>query len=258
MRAVWLIARSVLLEGVRRKEIYAIVLISCLIIAGIMSIDFFGLRGLTKFYCEVSLQVMSTAAALTTIALAARQLPREFEARTIYPLLAKPVSRMTFLVGKLVGVMMAAAFCFALFMAIYIAGTWYMGGRISPGLLLQYVYLQMLGLLILATLAFCLSLWLNLDAAMTIGAVLYFAASIIMTSIAYLYDFVGPIGKWVLKASLYGLPQLRLLDLSEKVVHSDVWSSIPAWAIAALTGYALVYSGLYLALAYISFRRKPL
>ncbi|MCX7625191.1 MAG: ABC transporter permease subunit [Candidatus Sumerlaeaceae bacterium] len=258
MRAIWLIARSVLLEAVRRKEIYAIVLISCLIIAGIMSIDFFGLRGLTKFYCEVSLQVMSTAAALTTIALAARQLPREFEARTIYPLLAKPVSRMSFILGKLLGVMLAAAFCFALFMAIYIGGTIYMGGRISPLLILQYVYLQLLGLLILATLAFCLSLWLNFDAAMTIGAVLYFAASIIMTSISYLYDFVGSVGKLVLKASLYGLPQLRLVDLSEKVVHSDVWSPIPAWAIAALTCYAFVYSGLYLALAYISFRRKPL
>jgi len=258
MRAVWLIARSVLVEGVRRKEIYAIVLISCIVIAGIMSIDFFGLRGLSKFYCEVSLQIMSTATALTTIALAARQLPREFEARTIYPLLAKPVSRITFLAGKLFGVMLAAAFCFALFMTIYVGGALYMGSHVSYGLLAQYLYLQLLGLLILATLAFWLSLWLNLDAAITLGAILYFAASIIMTSISYLYDFVGPVGKAILKGALYVVPQLRMLDLSDKVVHSDVWHPIPLWAVAALTAYASVYSALYFTLAYISFRRKPL
>ncbi len=258
MRAAWLIARSVLVEAVRRKEIYAIVLVSCLVIAGVMSIDFFGLRGLSKFYCEVSLAVMSTAAALTTIVLAARQLPREFEARTIYPLLAKPVSRATFMAGKLLGVMLAAAFCFALFMAVYIGGAVYMGSHLSLGLLLQFVYLQLLALLILATLAFWLSLWLNLDAAITLGAVLYFAASIIMTSVSYLYDYVSNAGKVVLKTILYVVPQLRLLDLSEKVVHSDVWKPLGISTIAALTIYAAVYATLYFALAYLSFRRKPL
>lgn len=258
MRSVWLIARSVLLEAVRRKEIYAIVLISCLVIAGVMSIDFFGLRGLSKFYCEVSLWVMSTAAALTTIALAARQLPREFEARTIYPLLAKPVSRAVFVAGKLLGVMSAAAFCFALFMAIYVAGARYMGSHLSWGLLLQYVYLQLLGLLVLTTLGFWLSLLLNLDAAITIGAILYFAASVIMTSISYVYDFVGRLGKIILTIATFAIPQLRLFDLSEKVVHSDVWKPLPVSTMLALTAYALVYASLFFAFAYLLFRRRPL
>lgn len=258
MRPVRLIAWSVLIEAVRRKEIYAIVLISCLIIAGIMSIDFFGLRGLSKFYCEMSLSVMSIATALTTIVLAARQLPREFEARTIYPLLAKPISRATFMVGKLVGVMLAAAFCFLLFMVIYVGGAIYMGSHLSVGLLAQYVYLQMLALLILATLGFWLSLWLNLDAAVTIGAILYFTASIIMTSISYIYDYAGKAGKMVLLAVTYLLPQLRLLDLSEKVVHSDVWQPLRPSIILVLTLYASFYAVVYFALAYLFFRRKPL
>ncbi|MGC8741092.1 MAG: ABC transporter permease subunit [Candidatus Sumerlaeaceae bacterium] len=258
MRAVWLIARSVLVEAVRRKEIYAIVLVSCLVIAGVMSIDFFGLRGLSKFYCEVSLAVMSTASALTTIVLAARQLPREFEARTIYPLLAKPISRATFMAGKLLGVMLAATFSYALFLAVYIAGAIYIGSKLSPGLLLQFVYLQLLALLILATLAFWLSMWLNLDAAITIGAILYFAASIIMTSISYIYDYVGSNVKVALKAVLYLVPQLRLLDLSEKVVHSDTWKPLALSTMGALTVYAAVYASAYFGLAYLFFRRKPL
>lgn len=258
MRPVRLIAWSVLVEAVRRKEIYAIVLISCLLIAGIMSIDFFGLRGLSKFYCEVSLEIMSTAAALTTIVLAARQLPREFENRTIYPLLAKPISRATFMLGKLTGVMGASAFCFALFMLVYVGGALYMGSRVSVPLLLQFIYLQLLALLILATLSFWLSLWLNLDAAITLGAILYFAASIIMTSISYIYDLVGWAGKIALKCALYIIPQLRLLDLTEKVVHSDVWHPLATSTMAALTAYAAFYSAVFFGLAYLAFRRRPL
>ena len=83
MRASWLIAKSVLLEAVRRKELYAIVIVSTLMIGVVMSIDFFNLEGITKFYRDVALKVMGIATALTVIVLSARQLPREFEHRTI-------------------------------------------------------------------------------------------------------------------------------------------------------------------------------
>lgn len=258
MRAVRLIAYSVLIEAVRRKEIYAIVLISTLVILGVMSIDFFGLRGLHKFYCEVALQVMSMAATLTTIALAARQLPREFETRTIYPLLAKPVSRLKFMAGKLAGIMAAAAFSFLLFMAVYLGGALYLGSPVSLPLLLQYLYLQLLMMLILATLSFWLSLLLNLDAAITLGAILYFAASVIMTSISYIYDFASEWAKYLLVAVTYLLPQLRLFDLSEKVVHSDTWQPLGFMTMAQLTVYGLVYAIAFFCFAYLVFRRKPL
>ena len=58
-RAVGLIARSVLIEAVRRREIYVVVLLATLLIGALMSVDFFGLDGLTKFYREIALKVMS-------------------------------------------------------------------------------------------------------------------------------------------------------------------------------------------------------
>jgi ABC-type transport system involved in multi-copper enzyme maturation permease subunit len=176
MTQLWLLARTVLIEAVRRKEVYVVVLVSLLIIAAVMMVDFFELQGLTKFYREIALKVMSIATGLTVVVLAARQLPREFETRTIYPLLAKPVSRSRFMLGKLLGVLLAAAFCFTLFMAVFLAGSLYLHSRLHWGLLFQYVYLQMIMMLVLATLSFLLSLVLNLDAAITIG-VLFYATS---------------------------------------------------------------------------------
>ena len=258
MRSGWLIAKSVLLEAIRRKELYAIVVVSTLLIGLVMTIDFFGLEGINKFYRDVALKTMGIATALTVIVLSARQLPREFEYRTIYPLLAKPVSRMTFLGGKLLGVMLAAAFCFGLFMFIYVVGTLYTQEAIPWGLFLQYTYLQLVMMLVLATLGFWLSMLLNLDAAITVGVVIYFTASTLTTMTAYLYDFMGPVGQAVLKIVVFLVPQLTLLDLSGKAVHAGVWSPLPFTILAMLTVYGLVYAGLYFTFAGLCFRRRAL
>jgi ABC-type transport system involved in multi-copper enzyme maturation permease subunit len=258
MRAVWLIARSVLIEAVRRREIYAIVLVSTLLIGALMTVDFFGIDGLTKFYREIALKLMSVATALTVVVLAARQLPREFETRTIYPLLSRPITRATFLAGKLAGVLLAAAFCFALFMGVYLLGSLYLGGEIPWGLFLQYVYLQLVMMLILITLSFALSLILNFDAAVTIGALFFTLAATFTTITTYIYDSTGALGQKVLLFVTYALPQLTLFDLSEKAVHAEKWEPLPAGIMAQLTVYGAVYVAAYFALALLLFRRRAL
>lgn len=258
MRSIWLIARSVLVEAVRRKEIYAIVLVSVLLIGAVMTVNFFKLEGLAKFYREMGLKIMSIATALTVVVLATRQLPREFESRTIYPLLAKPISRFRFLVGKILGVMLAALFCYALFMVVFIAGTYWLHGSIRWGLLGQFLYLQMVLMLILATLSFWLSLLLNLDAAITMGIIFYFMSSIITAATTYLYDTATAFGKLGLRILTYLLPQLTLFDLTEKVVHSEAWTPLSLRIIAELTLYGGVFAGIYLLLALVWFRKKPL
>jgi len=268
LRPVWLIACGVLVEAIRRREIYVIVLLSTMIIGAVMTVDFFEIEGLAKFYREVALKIMGAAAALAVIALAARQLPREFSTRTIYPLMARPISRGAFLAGKLLGVMLAAGFCFALFMAVYVAGALYLGGGIGTipwALFAQYVYLQMLMLLILATLSFWLSLMLNLDAAVTIGVLFYVFASTFSSVTTTIYEFASGFGQMVLRVMTYAIPQLILFDLSGKAVHvtgvgvpGTMWEPLSLKTMAELTAYGGFFALLYFGLALLWFRRKPL
>lgn len=255
---VWLIAKSVLIEALRRKEIYTIVLISTLLIGSMLTINFFHIEGLVKFYREISLKAMSIATSLTVIVLAARQLPREFEKRTIYPMLAKPISRGTFLLGKFLGVMLAAAFCFSLFMGIYLGGTLYLGEPIPWIHFIQYVWLQMLMMAILATLSFWLSMMLNFDAAITLGAIFYLLGATITTMIIYLAPVADALFRAVLVVLNYGIPQLTLLDFSEKTVHATDWPPLSLATLGILTLYAGFYSILYFSFALICFRRRPL
>ena len=258
LHAVQLIARTVLLEAVRRKEVYSVVLGSLVLIGGVMTIDFFGLEGISKFYREAALKIMGIATALTVIFLGARQLPREFETRTIYTLLAKPVSRLEFLSGKLLGVLFSAAFCFGLFMLAYLIGAFYIGSDIPWGLFAQYVYLQMLQMLILASLSFWLSMILNLDATVTISILFYLLAATLMSMATYLYFVVDPATRILLSAIIWVIPQLSLFDLSEKAVHASAWGPLGLGTMVTLTLYGLVHAGLYFGLAVRSFRRKPL
>lgn len=258
MRQVWLIARGVLIEAIRRKEIYAIVLISLLLIAAVMTVDFFQLEGISKFYREISLKVMSAATAITAVVLSARQLPREFENRTIYPLLAKPISRMKFLLGKLLGVLLAAAFCLGLFMLIFVAGSAYIHAPIPWLLTLQFIYLQLIMLLILSSLSFWLSLMLNLDAAITTGLLFYATSAVITSATSFLYDWVSGLGKALLIILTYILPQLTLFDLSAKTVHSEAWPPLQTNVMLQLSVYGFIFIAIYTSLAYAWFRKRPL
>jgi len=256
-RNVLLVAWTVRIEAVRRREIYAIVLVAVGLIALVLSLDFFGLEGLHKFYREVSLKVMTWAAALTVLVLAARQLPREFDQRTIYPLLARPMGRAAFLAGKLAGVMTAGAFCFGLLMLVFVAGTLVLGGDIPWALFGQFIYLQLVMFLILACLGFLLSMLLSLDAAITIGVVFFALAATMTHMISMLHPEAGPGGRAVFKALTVLLPQLTLFDLSEKAVHSEAWAPLSGSVLAQLTVYGVAFASVYFTWAWFLFRRRP-
>ena len=272
MKAIWLIAKTVLVEAVRRKEIYVIVL---LVIASILLaalIPFFGFQGMSKFYREISLRVMNLATALTVIVLAARQLPREFESRTIYPLLAKPVGRTAFLAGKFVGVLLAGLFCYAIFIALFLCGMKYLDAELNWGLFAQFIYLQILALSVLASTAFMLSLLLNVDAAITVSVLLFGLGGALSSAIDYVYDTVKNVGAFVLPGSgttlsagdafmrllNYGIPQFSLFDLSSKVVHGTKWGPVDLWVLIYLTLYAFFFLAIFLGLSLQLFRRRAL
>ena len=257
LRNLWLLSKTNAIEAVRRKEIYAVVFVSLALIGGLRLVKFFDIEGLGKFYRETSLKIMNVATALTVILLAARQLPREFRNRTLYPLLAKPIRRNNFLLGKFLGVMFSAAFCYGLFMVVFLIGSLTIKLPINNELFLQFLYLQFWNYAVLASMAFMLSLLMNIDAAITISILLYLCSQVLMTLMSYLYDYLNGVQQSLLLALHFIVPQLSLFDLSGKVVH-EIWPPIASWALLALTAYGAAYTFVYLSASYLLFHRRAL
>lgn len=262
-RNIFLIGWTLWLEAWRRKEVYVLVLVTVLLLVGLRFVHFFDLEGLGKFYREVSLKAMNVVSAFLVILLSARQLPREFRLRTIYPLLAKPVGRLDFLLGKFLGCWTGGIFCYFLFMVVFLFGSVTLDAPMHYGLFAQGVYLHLLSMAVLASLVFFLSMLLYEDAAITISSLLYLASQVLMNLMSFLYESVNRVAQWGIVVLHYVIPQLTLFDLSTKIVHSMqgekvVWPPVSGVVLFQLTLYAGVYVLVFLAGAFLVFRRKRL
>jgi len=101
-RAVGLILRGVLLEILRRKEFYVLLLLMGLFALGVIVVSVVGIENpaTATFLLNLGLSFGAVAAHLLVLITAARQIPNELETRSLYPLLAKPLSRSHYVLGK--------------------------------------------------------------------------------------------------------------------------------------------------------------
>lgn len=257
-RALLCIAKGVWLEAIRRKEVYVIVGIGCLMILAFSQIRFFGLDGMNKFHRETALNLISMCTALTVIILGSRQLPREFSQRTIYPLLARPVPRLTFVLGKWLGVVGAGSFCLFLFFTIFLLACLLLGAPLYAAILFQHIWLQFCMVMVLTGLCFWLSMLCEFDAAVTFGILFYFTSTVFSNFLKVIHEASGPLGQMMATIMNVVVPQLMLFHLSQKVTHGDIWSPLSFQAMFQLTLYAGAYTLLFIGFAAFVFRRKAL
>ncbi|MCX8037117.1 MAG: ABC transporter permease [Candidatus Sumerlaeia bacterium] len=256
MRKVWLIARTILIEALRRKDLYVIALVAAFLISLVGVFRFFGVAGLHKFFREVSLTVMNWATAIIVILLAARQLPREFETRTIYPLLAKPVTRLHFLVGKLLGALLAAAIAYAVFMAAFFVGQLQVGVPLVRDTFLQMIYLRFLALAIIGALTLMLSTLMTHSATVTVSFLFFVFSEQLTSFIRIYYETADAWMQRVLLVMNYAIPQLALADLTPKVVHD--WPPVPAWVLVFWTADAVLFVAVFFAISFLRFRKREI
>jgi len=100
------IAGNTLLELVRLKVFYFLLLFALVIIgsSGFTSVFDFGFQEQFQILKDVSLGSMSIFTLLLAILATAMMLPKDIEDRTLYTILAKPVPRFEYLMGKLLGI----------------------------------------------------------------------------------------------------------------------------------------------------------
>ena len=121
MNRILAIAGVVIKELYRRKDFYVLLVLTALITGVLGMINFFNDPTIVRYLKEVCLLLIWVSSLVICITTAARQIPAECESRTIFPLLAKPVTRGQFLLGKFAGCWFAcgiALVVFYLFFAI--------------------------------------------------------------------------------------------------------------------------------------------
>jgi ABC-2 type transport system permease protein len=114
------LAQNTLLELVRQKVFYFMVIFAIAgISASFISSDF-KFQDQFQVVKDVSLGAMSIFSWLLATLATAMILPKDMEDRTLYTILAKPVSRFEYLLGKLAGVLLLLLLAIALMSVVFL------------------------------------------------------------------------------------------------------------------------------------------
>jgi hypothetical protein len=257
MSKVIALAGVVIKELYRRKDFYVLFFLTALITLGAGSVNFFHDDKIVRYVKDICLLLIWICSVVIAIVTTARQIPAEREARTIFPLLAKPVSRAQVIGGKFLGCWLAtgvALVVFYFFFAI-VAGSREQVWPITVYLEAAWMQWVMLAIVI----------------AMVLLGSIYFAAPS-STSTISLIIVVGILAvgghlktialqqaepvQTILSVIYFAIPHLEWYDLRDFVVYDQQTIPVPAVMLATL--YAAVWTSIFLVLAWFGFRRKSL
>jgi ABC-type transport system involved in multi-copper enzyme maturation permease subunit len=256
MNNVLALSWVVIMEMYRRKDFYVLFVMTALITLILGSVRFFNDDTIVRYLKEVCLLLIWISTLVIAITTAARQIPAERESRTIFPLLAKPVSRAELIAGKFFGCWFACGMTlivFYLFFGIITASrehAWPLASYFQA-ISMHWVALGIvIALVLLGSVTFT---------APSSNATICF---IFVLGLMFVGGHLNKValasggGGSVIYAIYYMIPHLEWYDLRDLVIHD--WTLVPwgAWAGAIL--YGVLYSTFLLGAAWAIFRRKTL
>src|SRR5438309_11958872 len=112
---------NTLTELTRLKVFYVLLIFALLLIGSSMFMAQFTFQQEFQILKDVSLGAMSIFTSLLAIVATARLIPQDIEDRTVYTILAKPVPRFEYLVGKIAGVLLLLAISTLVMSAVFLA-----------------------------------------------------------------------------------------------------------------------------------------
>jgi ABC-type transport system involved in multi-copper enzyme maturation permease subunit len=251
------VAGVVIKELYRRKDFYVLFILTALLTLLLGSVSFFNDDTIARYLKEFCLLLIWISALVIAVTTAARQIPFERENRTIFPLLAKPITRAQVLLGKFAGCWVASALVLLVFYTFFALITASREHTLPAAHYFQAMWMhwQMLGIVIALTLLG--SVALSTPAA---NATIVFIASLGILFVGRHLNTVAsqlqePASS-LLSILYYAIPHLEFYDVRDLVIHD--WPLIAWTDIGLATGYGLAYTGLFLIGAMLVFRRKGL
>jgi ABC-type Na+ efflux pump permease subunit len=115
------IARNTLTELTRQKVFYVLLLFALVLIGSSVFMARFSFQQEFQILKDVSLGAMSIFSSLLAIVATVRLISQDIEDRTIYTILAKPVPRFEYVLGKLLGVILLLAISIATMAVLFTA-----------------------------------------------------------------------------------------------------------------------------------------
>jgi ABC-type transport system involved in multi-copper enzyme maturation permease subunit len=257
MNNIFALAGVVIKELYRRKDFYVLFVLTALLTLAAGAVNFFHDDKIVRYVKDICLLLIWISALVIAVVTTARQIPAEREARTIFPLLAKPVSRWQVIVGKFLGCWLATGVALVVFYFFFAAVT---GSKeqIWPwSAYLEAIWMQWAMLAIVIAMALLGSIFFAAPSSTSTITIIVVGGILLLGTHLKVIALQQPEPmQFILTVVYFVMPHLEWYDLRDFVVYD--MGLVPVRAVALATLYAAVWSGIFLLLAWFGFRRKCL
>lgn len=243
-------------ETLRNKVVASLVVFSVILMAIGTLMGAMSLHHEIRVATNVGLFMTTLLGVIMGIYSSVTLLHTEFERRTIYTLLSKPVHRWQFLVGKLLGV---AFLCFVVVLTLgTISGllTVFLGGEITSVYLIAYFMVFLQSVIVAALSIFFATFSGSLLAGVCAFGV--FVAGSMMSQIEIAINFfkqASPAVVPLIQLLTYILPNLEALSLTDELTYHTTVSM--AYALTSVW-YCVCYVSLTMLFSMLMFERRNL
>jgi Cu-processing system permease protein len=245
------VAANTFRETVRERVLYNLLAFAILMTLSGLLLGQLSIRQDEKIIKDIGLASMDLFGTVIALFIGVGLVSKEIERRSLYPLLAKPITRDEFFLGKFFGL----AFTLLVNISAMAAGLFLtlLATRrgVDPGLL-RAIYPIFLGLLLVVALAMLFSTVTSpaLSAIGTLGLVI---AGRFSDVIRNMKEVAPGTPDWLLKLLYYAIPNFRNFDFKDRAAYGD---PIALSTLGEVTLYAALYVGLALVAGLASFRSR--
>jgi Cu-processing system permease protein len=247
------VASNTFRESVRERVLYNLVIFAVLMTLSSLLLRELSIRQDEKIVKDLGLASMDVFGTLIAIFIGVGLIRKEIERRSLYPLLAKPLGRGEFLLGKFLGLAFTLLVNVAL-MTLGLFGALLLAERSPDMALLAAIYPIYLGLLLTVGIAMLFSTLASSQILATLWTFSIVVAGRFSDVIRNMPDMTRT-PRWLSEGLYYALPNYRNFDLKARVVYGE---AVPLELLAAITAYAALYLALVLLGALLAFRRREL
>jgi ABC-type transport system involved in multi-copper enzyme maturation permease subunit len=243
-------------EAVRDRVLYnlvffALVMMAAAVLVGQISI---GIEELV--IVTLGLSAISVIGLLIAVFIGVSLVSKEMDKRTLYALLAKPVRRWEFLLGKFGGLVLTLAVNTAAMAAgLFVVLRYVKPLERADLAVLVAVYFILLKLALVVALALLFSCYTTPLLAILFTAGLYVSGLFVEEMRTYRSERMTPVVRAVLRWLSYVLPNFENFDVMASAAHGR---SIPGALILQNSVYAVLYCTILLAAASVIFSRRNL
>lgn len=237
----------------RRNRVTTVVLVFALVLILFSTVSMsLTVATFDRVMTDLGLGSMGIISAFLTIFLASGLVPREIERRTIFMVVAKPVSRTSFILGRYLGNVLTVASITLAMGALFVVQMLTQKAQLHPthfaailGLLLQVV--------LLSAVAFVFAAFASQFATTIASVSLYFLGHLASDLYSMAARSKVEALKWIGKGLYYVIPNLDRLSFIDRATYAD---PVTAAELVSASVYAVAYSAVMLVIACALFERR--